>query len=53
MSLIPNSLSARYTSHLAAAEVSSILESRISGTSVAANIEETGRVLSMSPTIML
>ena len=34
-----------YTS--AASEVSSILESRISGTSMAGNVEETGRVLSM------
>lgn len=32
----------------AASEVSSILESRISGTSVGGNVEETGRVLSMS-----
>ena len=31
----------------AASEVSSILESRISGTSVGGNVEETGRVLSM------
>lgn len=33
----------------AASEVSSILESRISGTSVGGNVEETGRVLSMLP----
>ena len=38
-----------YTSCLAASEVSSILESRISGTSVAGNVEETGRVLSRWP----
>ena len=31
---------------VAASEVSSILESRISGTSVGGNVEETGRVLS-------
>jgi F-type H+-transporting ATPase subunit alpha len=37
----------RYTSHSAASEVSTILESRISGAAVAANVEETGRVLSM------
>lgn len=30
----------------AASEVSSILESRIAGTAVGANVEETGRVLS-------
>ena len=36
----------RYTSRVAASEVSSILESRISGTAVGANVEETGRVLS-------
>ena len=34
------------TSRSAASEVSSILESRIAGTSVGANVEETGRVLS-------
>jgi hypothetical protein len=34
------------TSFIAASEVSSILESRISGTAVAGNVEETGRVLS-------
>jgi F-type H+-transporting ATPase subunit alpha len=33
---------------VAASEVSSILESRISGTAVGGNVEETGRVLSMS-----
>ena len=32
----------------AASEVSSILESRIAGTAVGANVEETGRVLSKS-----
>ena len=32
----------------AASEVSSILESRISGSSVSGNVEETGRVLSKS-----
>jgi F-type H+-transporting ATPase subunit alpha len=31
---------------VAASEVSSILESRISGTAVGGNVEETGRVLS-------
>jgi hypothetical protein len=31
---------------LAASEVSSILESRIAGSSVGSNVEETGRVLS-------
>ena len=36
----------RDTSRVAASEVSSILESRIAGTSVGANVEETGRVLS-------
>ncbi|KAF7356238.1 ATP synthase subunit alpha [Mycena venus] len=35
------------TAKAAASEVSSILESRISGTSVGGNVEETGRVLSM------
>ncbi|KAJ2935808.1 hypothetical protein H1R20_g1286, partial [Candolleomyces eurysporus] len=35
------------TAKPAASEVSSILESRISGTSVAGNVEETGRVLSV------
>jgi hypothetical protein len=33
---------------VAASEVSSILESRISGTAVGGNVEETGRVLSSS-----
>lgn len=37
--------SARYVT-TAASEVSSILESRISGTSIGGNVEETGRVLS-------
>ena len=32
---------------VAASEVSSILESRISGTAVGGNVEETGRVLSL------
>jgi len=36
------------TSLTAASEVSSILESRISGSAVGGNVEETGRVLSMS-----
>jgi len=42
-------LSPRLFRHVttAASEVSSILESRISGTSVGGNVEETGRVLSM------
>jgi hypothetical protein len=42
-------LSSRVFRHVtaAASEVSSILESRISGTSVGGNVEETGRVLSM------
>ncbi|CAL1714837.1 unnamed protein product [Somion occarium] len=35
------------TAKAAASEVSSILESRIAGTQVAANVEETGRVLSV------
>ncbi|KAH9935885.1 ATP synthase F1 alpha subunit [Epithele typhae] len=35
------------TAKAAASEVSSILESRIAGTSVGANVEETGRVLSV------
>ena len=35
-----------YTSFPAASEVSSILESRITGTAVGGNVEETGRVLS-------
>ncbi len=39
-------LGTRDTSRTAASEVSSILESRIAGTSVGANVEETGRVLS-------
>ena len=34
------------TYSVAASEVSSILESRISGSSVGGNVEETGRVLS-------
>ena len=40
---------AYFLTHLAAAsEVSSILESRISGSSIGGNVEETGRVLSRS-----
>lgn len=35
-----------YRSHLAASEVSSILESRIAGTSLGGDVQETGRVLS-------
>ena len=34
------------TTYKAASEVSSILESRISGTAISGNVEETGRVLS-------
>ena len=39
-------LSLRHVTKKAASEVSTILESRIAGTSVAGNVEETGRVLS-------
>jgi hypothetical protein len=35
-----------YSFHLAASEVSSILESRIAGTSLGGDVQETGRVLS-------
>jgi F-type H+-transporting ATPase subunit alpha len=45
----PFPISHQLTLFLAASEVSSILESRIAGTSVGANVEETGRVLSASP----
>lgn len=42
----------RYTSYSAASEVSSILESKIAGTQIAVDVEETGRVLSMYSTIL-
>jgi hypothetical protein len=43
---IPPFLARHVISSTAASEVSSILESRISGTAVGGNVEETGRVLS-------